>query len=304
MRKFSTTMVTAILAIGLVAGLAPVGCGGGGGPRIEVGQNVRALCNYTLSGVRETSRCANDVACVQVDEFCWQPEPAGASTCAVHADCGVDEACYDGFCYPACESDADCSGGEVNVKCVANGDVDGTKACRVHGYCRQCASDGQCQSGICDNGWCHGTCAADGDCGLGELCTAGVCRPPHTADFSFTNVGDRDLEIYPGQTVVRGDADAIVFCDLEWDSADDPVVLAPDDSAMLRIRYRPADFGVARAWIDIYSNDNTLSPLPLVMCGEALPAECTIAYDGACPDCPSCTDVDFQGYDTKDPVCQ
>ena len=60
MRRLLTTMVTTILAIGLVAGLAPLGCGGNDGPRIEVGQNVRNLCNYTLSGIREDCSVQRD----------------------------------------------------------------------------------------------------------------------------------------------------------------------------------------------------------------------------------------------------
>lgn len=315
MRRPLTTILTAALMIGLVAGLAPAGCGSSDGPRIEVGQNVRNLCNYTLSGTREETRCANASAeanaCSAVPgTTCWQPEPDGAATCAVHADCAAEEVCYGGFCYPACDADADCTGGAANVKCVANGDADGTKACRVYGYCRECALDGQCQSGVCDNGWCHATCAVDDDCGGGELCTGGICRPPHRIDFSFNNVGGRDLKIYIDQTVVRGDADAGVFCDLEWslggedEPITDPLIVSPNDSAFLAVYFRPTELGVSRAWIDIYSNDKTLSPLPLVICGEALSMECSIGHDGSCPECPSCTPDDFQGYDTKDPVCQ
>ncbi len=316
-------LLTATLVTALVAGLFPLACGGGGDGVIEVGQNVRQLCNYPLSGVREETRCANDSVCTQVDEFCWQPAPIGGAACEDDADCAAEEFCHQGYCYPACGADDDC-GGDGLLKCLDNGRPSGgdcahddqcqegwtcdggscrSKSCRSYGYCRQCGRDGQCPTGVCDHGWCRAECEADGDCDTGLLCTGGICRPPHATDFSFTNVGDRDLEIYPGQTVVRGDADAAVFCDLQWESDKDPIVLAPDDSAMLRVRFRPAELGAFRAWIDIHSNDKETPVLPLLMCGEAVAAECVVAYDGDCPPCPSCTADDFAGYETKDPVC-
>ena len=152
-------LMNTILVLGLGCGPLLTGCGGE--PRIEVGQNVRNLCNYTVSGVLAEGRCANDAVCTQVDEFCWQPEPEGAAGCTGHADCGQDEVCYQNFCYLACGSDADCEGLDGYPKCVANGDD--TNACRSHGYCRQCGRDGQCATGVCDNGWCREECGADGD---------------------------------------------------------------------------------------------------------------------------------------------
>jgi len=96
-----------------------------------------------------------------------------------------------------------------------------------------------------------------------------------------------------------------VFCDLEWDSTEDPIVLAPEDCAMLRIRFRPTALGEFRAWVDIESNDDTLSPLPLLMCGQAVAEECSVAYDGTCSSCQDyCGEDDFAGYSSKAPVCQ
>ena len=112
------------------------------------------------------------------------------------------------------------------------------------------------------------------------------------------------MEIYPSQMVVRGNSDATAYCDLEWNRPSDPIVLAPDEGTMLRLRFRPEELGVSRALGEIHSNDPTRPMLPLVLCGEALAAECHQAYDGECPECPSCTQSDFEGYDTMDPVCQ
>lgn len=295
MRKILILTLTASLALGF----SLFACSDGTGARIEVGQNVRNLCNFAVSGVENESRCSNDEACIQVDEYCWLAAPDGGTTCAIHAECDADMACYDGFCYPSCEADADCAEGG----CVFNGD--GTKACRGHGFCRQCSADGECDVGLsCDNGWCRAQCSTDADCDPGLFCTGGLCRPTHTTEFSFTNVGDRDLEIYSDQTIVRGDADAAVFCDLEWDSADATIVVAPDANAFLQVRFRAPEVGEYRAWIEVVSSDDTLSPLPLLLCAGAVAETCAVAYDGDCPDCPSCGEADFTGYSSKGSTCQ
>ncbi len=69
-------LMNTILVLGLVCGPLLAGCGGE--PRIEVVQNLRNLCNFTVSGVLDEGRCTNDAACNQIeDDFCWQPEPEG-----------------------------------------------------------------------------------------------------------------------------------------------------------------------------------------------------------------------------------
>lgn len=320
MQKLLTSVVTAVFGLTIFALMSPMGCGSSTGPRIEAGLNTRNLCGYAVSGMREETRCINDSACTQADEFCWQSHPDGATACTADDQCANTELCFSGYCYPACEADSDCSD---NLKCLDSGHTGDScavsddcpagwtcetghclaKTCRVYGYCRQCDHDGQCQTGICDNGWCRANCSADSECDAGLLCTGGVCRPPHSTDFSFCNAGDRDLEINASQTVVKGDADAVPFCDIEWDSSEDTIVVAPDDCAMLRVRFRPPEEGTFRARIDVFSNDDTLNPYSLFMCGYAVSNECSIAYDGTCPDCPSCGEDDFKGYEDKTSAC-
>ncbi len=296
-------LMNTILVLGLVCGPLLAGCGGE--PRIEVVQNLRNLCNFTVSGVLDEGRCTNDAACNQIeDDFCWQPEPEGAVGCTGHADCGEDEVCYKNFCYLACETDADCEGLHGYPECFANGDLEGTKACRSHGYCRLCGHDGQCETGVCDNGWCREECSADVDCDTGLRCTGGLCRPPHSTEFSLCNVGDRKLKIHAGETAVRGEADAVVFCDYEWSDAEDPIVVSPGDCAYLQVRFRPPEVGEYRAWIDVYSNDDTLNPLSLLLCGQAVAAECKESLDGECSKCIFCSEDGFAGYADKEHVCQ
>jgi hypothetical protein len=96
------------------------------------------------------------------------PKCSHDKTCSVNADCKGDN-CTMKKCVANCvdgetdqdESDTDCGGSTSMCSACPN-----TKACNG-------AAD--CQSGFCDGTMHCAACSADGDCGLGKYCKAGVC---------------------------------------------------------------------------------------------------------------------------------
>ena len=172
------------------------------------------------------------------------------------------------------------------------------------GFCRECADDNNCAADeSCDYGWCHANCTSHSDCALGEKCVGGSCRTPHFTDFSFSNSGSGDLEIYVSQTTLEGDAAACAFSDLVWSVAGDPIVLGPDESVLLRVYFMPPDTGDYHGIINIMSNDGSKPELPLYMCGQAVDAVCAPSTDTACRDCAECTEEIFETVAGQDPGC-
>jgi hypothetical protein len=164
------------------------------------------------------------------------------------------------------------------------------------GFCRQCENSTQCDLNLnCDHGWCHKSCTTTSDCEDGQFCTGGFCRKPSfSLDISFTNNGDRNLEIYTDKTEIHGHDDACAFGRLEWNRPEnappgDTIQLEPNESAMLRIHFAPANTGNVRTILNILSNDKKLSPLPLLLCGQAVEFVCSDQSDGSClrVSCPS-----------------
>ncbi|MBN2498568.1 MAG: hypothetical protein JXR96_28515 [Deltaproteobacteria bacterium] len=175
----------------------------------------------------------------------------------------------------------------------------------VQGFCRECMDDNNCEAGEeCDHGWCHATCSQHGDCGTNEMCVGGLCRHPYTTEFSFSNSGSGDLEIYKSQTTLKGESDACAYTEVVWSIGGDPVVLGTDESVMLRIYFLPPDVGMFRAVINIYSNDDALSPLPLLLCGESVEAKCMPSSEEDCAPCTAaCTEENFTPILDSDPGC-
>ncbi len=172
------------------------------------------------------------------------------------------------------------------------------------GFCRECAADNNCAAGeSCDHGWCHADCSAHGDCAAGEKCVGGSCRTPHFTDFSFSNSGSGDLEVYVSQTTLEGDAGACVFTDLVWSKPGDPIIVGPEDSVLLRVYFLPPDVGEFHGIINIMSNDSAMPSLPLFMCGQALESVCTRSVDAQCYDCAECVESVFEPLMGQDPGC-
>ena len=48
----------------------------------------------------------------------------------------------------------------------------------------------QCASGSCVNGYCHGTCKADTDCGAKDRCVSGLCTADHASHPGCRANGD------------------------------------------------------------------------------------------------------------------
>jgi hypothetical protein len=182
---------------------------------------------------------------------------------------------------------------------------------REQGYCRECQYNADCKDSECDLGWCRKSCTQDKSCDSGLYCTGGFCRPAAAfANFSFLNVGDRDLKIYPDKTTLHGDADANAFCTQMWSmgghsiqTTTNPIVVPPNGTAVLRLLYRPETAGESRALVKVYSNDPSEEFHTLAICAQSFDNKCNVSFD-SCPDCLSCTSADFTGYTEKAIVCQ
>jgi hypothetical protein len=128
--------------------------------------NATGTCGQEAAGTKDaacpaaTPVCDAAGACVEctqngmVDPNCPMAEPICIASKCVDASC-TDMALSSG------ETDVDCGG----PKCApcANG-----KSCG--------ASSQNCQSGFCSGGTCA-ACTFDGQCGAGNYCAAGVCKP-------------------------------------------------------------------------------------------------------------------------------
>ncbi|HOX45729.1 MAG TPA: hypothetical protein PK668_19165 [Myxococcota bacterium] len=175
----------------------------------------------------------------------------------------------------------------------------------VRGFCRQCLDDNQCDPGLtCDHGWCHAACSQDADCGTGEACTESLCRKPHFTDFSFTNTGDKTLSIDALGTRLLGAADACAFSHFEWSLPGDTVVVEAGESVQLRVFFRAAGTGFFRGRIDVVSNSESNNPLPLLLCGQSVEAECAEGLGDQCAECLSnCAAEDFDSLPLTPPTC-
>ena len=158
----------------------------------------------------------------------------------------------------------------------------------IYGYCRECDPDNSsCGSLACDYGWCHQECSSSTECDTGEFCTDSRCRKSHIIDVSVCNRGGGNLEVYTDRTKVYGNSDACAFAQpLDWEKTG-TVVLSKGKCIYLRINFTPTvDGALYRAYVPIYSNDTTLNPLPLLLCGRGAEASCSEEnkINGSCLD--------------------
>lgn len=191
--------------------------------------------------------------------------------------------------------DSDCAADEYCWEPDPVGDFSYTR-----GFCRTCETDANCDMGLsCDHRFCHKPCTTDADCTdqTGTYCTGGFCREAHIdgTQFTISNEGDKDLEVYVDQTELFGNDDACVFHRLEWSpEGQGTVTLAPDDSLYLNVKFTPPETGSFRGFFEIHSNASNIEPLQIFMCGQAVEAPCQESIDGPCPSCTSCTFDDFE----------
>lgn len=194
-----------------------------------------------------------------------------------------------------CDEDTECAADEY---CWTPDDVGDFSYAR--GFCRKCEMDGNCDMGFgCDHRFCHKPCTTDTDCSdqAGTFCTGGFCREAHIdgTQFTISNSGNKDLEVYVDQTELFGNDDACVFNRLEWSPAgESTVTLAPDESLYLNVKFAPPETGSFRGFLEIHSNATNIDPLLILMCGQAVEAPCQESIDGPCPACTSCTPDDFE----------
>jgi hypothetical protein len=241
-------------------------------------------------------------------------------------------------CVTACLALAACGGGgpqldidDVNVRNLCNFGVQGEDEARcelaapacgqdaptcwdpelagmtgfVRGFCRQCVDDNQCEVDLsCDHGWCHAACTQDSDCATGEGCTEGLCRKPRFTEFSFTNTGDKTLRIDTAATQLLGAADACAFSHFEWSLPGEVVEVGASESVQLRVYFRAEGTGFFRGRIDVVSNSESNNPLPLLLCGQSVEAECDQGLGDTCPECLSnCAEDDFANLPLTPPSC-
>ncbi len=203
--------------------------------------------------------------------------------------------------------------GEIEQRCKSDTDCPSPLFCKLlpqvseTGRCRACQSEANCPAGKkCDVGWCHKPCAASAECARGELCTQGFCRKPYrqSAQFTFCNVGDQTLEVATGETRLYGGQDACVFSRFLWEPGTAPVVSLPpkDCSLFLNIQFTPPAVGVFRGFLHIPSNSRANNPLPLLLCANAIEADCADEMDRSCPACASCTYDNFEELIREAPV--
>lgn len=183
---------------------APYQCGGTG-----------CLTSCTLDGQCQLGFRCDAGSCVPArpnGEACASNQECGSGYCVDGFCCnsacnGQCEACgvagSEGACSavlgapvgarPSCADDGSVCGGTCNGvtrgSCAYPGDATECRAaacdagqatlaagCNGSGACP--APQGQsCPGGMCAGAVCQGDCVADGDCGLGEFCAAGVCIP-------------------------------------------------------------------------------------------------------------------------------
>jgi hypothetical protein len=173
------------------------------------------------------------------------------------------------------------------------------------GFCRECEDDGACDMGLkCDHGWCHMLCTADVDCDATEFCTGSFCRKPHKGiEFSFSNRGNKDLDVYLDQVTLHGNDEACVFSRFEWAPAGGTATLAPGDfSLYLNVKFTPKDVGEFRGFIKIPNNSIDFSPMLIFMCGQAVESVCSVSADDTCPECASCLQEDFTAILESEPT--
>ena len=203
--------------------------------------------------------------------------------------------------------------GEMEDRCKADSDCENPFFCKLFpqisetGRCRSCQTDTNCPAGKkCDVGWCHKSCSASAECAKGEFCTKGFCRKPYmqSAQFTFCNVGDEVLEVNIGETKLYGQQDACVFSRFQWEPGDQPIVsLVPKDcNLFLSIKFTPPTAGVFRGFLQIVSNSKKNNPLPLLLCANAIEADCVNEMDKSCPACASCTYDNFAELIEQEPV--
>jgi len=157
----------------VVAAVAPLACGGGGGKaKSDAG---------TQMGCQNSLQCALGQVC--------DPSIAQCVMCVTAADCPANNDCTARTCVPftPCKNSLDCSSAQVCdatagrcVDCLTDADcADTTKTC-VADMCRtKCASDRTCTplGLLCDltSGSCV-RCITATDCPSGQYCQANTCQ--------------------------------------------------------------------------------------------------------------------------------
>ncbi len=158
----------------------------------------------------EDDHCDGEQVCV--DELCVDPEPVPECVgnddcdeglecvdgdcseveiiCTINADCGESGICVDGSCRDTCETDDNCTGGQV---------------CRA-GLCSappepECATGSDCGEGdfYCVNGMCRDACASNDECELGYLCRGFYCDVDPAVECRSTLECGIDQECVSGE---------------------------------------------------------------------------------------------------------
>jgi hypothetical protein len=122
--------------------------------------------------------CREDLSCLVVSNEGSQC----TETCTSVLNCGADADCVSGLCRRVCAGDADCQGGQVCAStadgrfcapvpaqspvggpCAGDDDCESGLTCLTDapdGYCtRGCGGAGDCDGGICHEGFCFATCS-------------------------------------------------------------------------------------------------------------------------------------------------
>lgn len=199
-----------------------------------------------------------------------------------------------------CPTGMDCVNLRCHKKCAAAGDCENSSLfcltgycqvsgfCVANGYCRQCSADSNCPvNQKCDHGFCANTCTADSGCtAKEEFCVSGGCRKPQSRTVSFTNSRKDSIDIFPDQVKLHGDNDACAFnrwswnvkVNDQWTVTTSKITLKMNETAILKVYFRPGDLGQFRAALTIPNTGPKLkdgSPYILVpVCGQALEAPC------------------------------
>jgi hypothetical protein len=152
---------------------AQTGCNGGMCAETGTFDTCRMRCTGTgLAGTVGAGRCRPGYACIDTDTN------TGNAT---------------SYCYPLCNTDADCSGSGANYGCNPWSKLCQLKDKGMPKYGAACTNGTQCESGICTlnypGGMCFGLCTGN----LKTCGTGGVC-------YYYASYGDNIGECYQGCT--------------------------------------------------------------------------------------------------------
>ena len=130
-------------------------------------------CN---NGVCQGTACTTNASCD--DGNACTTDVCTAGVCS-HNPVANGTACPGGTCNNgACQAAASCTDGIKNGT-ETGVDCGGANMCPRCGVGITCSASSDCQSGVCQNGFCQasGACTTDGNCTTGQYCSGGNCVP-------------------------------------------------------------------------------------------------------------------------------